>query len=71
MDAPSGCAFHPRCPYVLPECRSEIPPLVAVDGGVARCFRAKEGAARLSASSQVGSQANVALAVSEEGKECT
>ena len=71
MDAPPGCAFHPRCPYVLTECRSEIPPVVSVDGGVARCFRALEGAARLSVSSHVGPQADVALAVSEEGTACT
>jgi oligopeptide/dipeptide ABC transporter ATP-binding protein len=25
---PSGCAFHPRCPYVQDVCRSELPPLV-------------------------------------------
>lgn len=71
MDAPPGCAFHPRCPYVLPECRTQLPPLVPVDGGVARCFRAEEGAARLSASSRVESQTDVALALSEEGSECT
>jgi oligopeptide/dipeptide ABC transporter ATP-binding protein len=25
---PSGCRFHPRCPYVFDRCRSEDPPLV-------------------------------------------
>ncbi len=24
---PSGCAFHPRCPYVEPRCRTDVPPL--------------------------------------------
>ena len=28
---PSGCAFSPRCPYVQPRCREEVPPLSAVD----------------------------------------
>jgi len=23
---PPGCAFHPRCPYVIDRCRSEAPP---------------------------------------------
>ena len=24
-ERPSGCVFHPRCPYVMPQCRT-IPP---------------------------------------------
>jgi len=31
IDPPSGCAFSPRCPYVQPRCREEVPPLAAVD----------------------------------------
>jgi oligopeptide/dipeptide ABC transporter ATP-binding protein len=27
---PSGCAFHPRCPYASEQSRAEVPPLVAV-----------------------------------------
>ena len=27
---PSGCRFHPRCPYVAELCRTEVPPLLAV-----------------------------------------
>jgi oligopeptide/dipeptide ABC transporter ATP-binding protein len=30
---PSGCRFHPRCPSVMDRCRSEVPELVAKDGG--------------------------------------
>ena len=30
---PSGCHFHPRCPYALPMCRSIDPPLVEVAPG--------------------------------------
>jgi peptide/nickel transport system ATP-binding protein len=26
VDPPSGCVFHPRCPYVMDKCRGEIPP---------------------------------------------
>ncbi|WP_327086488.1 ABC transporter ATP-binding protein [Nonomuraea sp. NBC_01738] len=30
---PQGCAFHPRCPYVMPVCPAELPPLARVTGG--------------------------------------
>lgn len=29
-DPPSGCRFHPRCPYVMEECRTVVPDLVTV-----------------------------------------
>src|SRR6266511_3961384 len=29
---PSGCPFHPRCPYVFDRCRTEVPQLLPVDG---------------------------------------
>lgn len=30
---PPGCAFAPRCPYVQPQCTTEVPDLEEVDGG--------------------------------------
>ncbi|MEB2283654.1 MAG: hypothetical protein B6D46_15405 [Polyangiaceae bacterium UTPRO1] len=33
LQPPSGCAFHPRCPYVEPRCRTEVPALIAGAGG--------------------------------------
>ncbi len=30
---PSGCRFHPRCPYVWDRCRVEEPPLLDAGGG--------------------------------------
>lgn len=30
---PSGCAFHPRCPYAVDRCRTETPELREVDSG--------------------------------------
>jgi oligopeptide/dipeptide ABC transporter ATP-binding protein len=27
---PPGCAFAPRCPYVMPRCQAEVPPLMPV-----------------------------------------
>jgi len=29
-DPPAGCRFHPRCPYVMDECRTVVPELVTV-----------------------------------------
>jgi oligopeptide transport system ATP-binding protein len=34
---PSGCAFHPRCPYAEPISREQVPPLVPVDGRLLAC----------------------------------
>jgi len=31
LDIPSGCPFHPRCPMVQDVCRTDVPPLYAVD----------------------------------------
>lgn len=35
---PSGCPFHPRCPYVMDICPTEMPPPVNVDGVTVRCY---------------------------------
>jgi len=38
LDPPSGCKFHPRCPYVMDVCRVNDPPLkVQPDGRRAAC----------------------------------
>jgi peptide/nickel transport system ATP-binding protein len=29
---PNGCPFHPRCPYVMDVCRTEVPQLLSPDG---------------------------------------
>jgi peptide/nickel transport system ATP-binding protein len=40
---PAGCAFHPRCPYAVERCRSEVPRLEPVAAGhLASCHRARE-----------------------------
>lgn len=33
IDIPSGCAFHPRCPYAREICRTRVPELVEVEPG--------------------------------------
>ena len=43
---PSGCRFHPRCPYAFERCPAEEPPLVALaDGRLAACWLQPAGAA--------------------------
>ena len=38
---PEGCRFHPRCPFAVEKCRSEIPPLLEIQKGhFAACWRA-------------------------------
>jgi peptide/nickel transport system ATP-binding protein len=40
---PSGCYFHPRCPFAVEICRQEAPPLEEiVPGQWASCHRARE-----------------------------
>lgn len=36
-DAPKGCAFHPRCPKVMDECRVKEPQSIPIDGQSVRC----------------------------------
>jgi peptide/nickel transport system ATP-binding protein/oligopeptide transport system ATP-binding protein len=44
MNPPSGCHFHPRCPYVLPACRTIDPPLIEVlPGHRVACIRREPG----------------------------
>jgi peptide/nickel transport system ATP-binding protein len=37
LHLPSGCRFHPRCPSVMPRCRTEEPPFYQQDGDLVRC----------------------------------
>lgn len=38
LDPPSGCRFHPRCPYASEECRVDAPPLAQVGERWAYCW---------------------------------
>lgn len=42
LRAPSGCPFHPRCPFAIDECRVAEPRLELVDGAETACIRARE-----------------------------
>jgi peptide/nickel transport system ATP-binding protein len=40
-ELPSGCVFHPRCPYVMDRCRTDLPPLAELretGGRLAACW---------------------------------
>ena len=39
---PSGCPFHHRCPYAVPRCTLERPPLRDVAGVAVACHRAED-----------------------------
>ena len=43
INPPSGCKFHPRCPYAVAECRIDLPRLEKVDGDrYVRCIKYAE-----------------------------
>lgn len=42
MNIPSGCPFHPRCPYADAKCKAEVPALRPIEGGrQVRCHYAE------------------------------
>lgn len=38
INPPSGCRFHPRCPFAMQICREREPPLVEVNGRRVACW---------------------------------
>ncbi len=40
---PSGCHFHPRCPFANDRCRSEVPQSLPRTGGQVACHAVEEG----------------------------
>ena len=44
LEFPSGCKFHPRCPFAFERCKHEEPPLSDLGGGhTASCWLIEEG----------------------------
>ncbi|HET6520587.1 MAG TPA: dipeptide ABC transporter ATP-binding protein [Geminicoccaceae bacterium] len=43
LNPPSGCAFHPRCPYADERTRREVPELKAFYGSLVACHAVEEG----------------------------
>ncbi len=42
FNPPTGCPFNPRCPLVMPRCRSEMPPLETKAGRLVACWAAQD-----------------------------
>ncbi len=43
LDPPSGCTFHPRCPYANERCREDIPALLPAGAAMVACHGIAEG----------------------------
>ena len=43
LQPPTGCSFHPRCPWADARCRSERPVLQTIDGVQVACHAVQEG----------------------------
>ncbi len=52
INVPPGCPFHPRCPYVMDICRTDVPPLREIPGSalhVSACWLPTDPAERAAA----------------------
>ena len=43
LNPPTGCAFHPRCPYANARCSAERPALLSIGGVRVACHAVEEG----------------------------
>ena len=43
INPPSGCTFHPRCPFVNDRCRKEIPLALTANESTVACHAIEEG----------------------------
>ena len=42
LNPPSGCSFHPRCPFANARCKQERPALQRIDAGLIACHAVEE-----------------------------
>ncbi|MBS0517729.1 MAG: ATP-binding cassette domain-containing protein [Proteobacteria bacterium] len=42
IDPPSGCSFHPRCPFANERCKAERPQALPIEGGTVACHAIEE-----------------------------
>jgi len=42
INPPSGCTFHPRCPFATDRCKTEIPKALSVSGSTVACHAIEE-----------------------------
>jgi len=43
INPPSGCTFHPRCPFANGRCKTERPMPISIEGGTVTCHAIEEG----------------------------
>ena len=43
INPPSGCTFHPRCPFANDRCKAERPKALSIEGGTVACHAIEEG----------------------------
>ena len=43
LNPPSGCTFHPRCPFATARCKVEVPRMQQVENGLVACHGVEEG----------------------------
>jgi peptide/nickel transport system ATP-binding protein len=43
INPPSGCSFHPRCPFANERCKAERPKALPIEGGTVACHAIEEG----------------------------
>src|SRR5262249_14614487 len=43
INPPSGCSFHPRCPFANERCKVERPRALPIEGGTVACHAIEEG----------------------------
>src|SRR5262249_28619995 len=43
INPPSGCTFHPRCPFANERCKVERPAALPIEGGTVACHAIEEG----------------------------
>jgi peptide/nickel transport system ATP-binding protein len=43
INPPSGCSFHPRCPFANDRCKIERPKSLPIEGGAVACHGIEEG----------------------------
>ncbi|MFZ5779040.1 MAG: ABC transporter ATP-binding protein [Pseudomonadota bacterium] len=43
INPPTGCTFHPRCPFANDRCKAERPKALPIEGGTVACHAIEEG----------------------------
>ncbi|QPC84070.1 ABC transporter ATP-binding protein [Phototrophicus methaneseepsis] len=68
INPPSGCKFHPRCPFATEKCVQESPPLVEYEEGhSAACWHTEEVIAAHPSLREPASQPSTAQTTTEQG----